>query len=82
MHAYYEAPVAGGYWGTLVTPYCFNYSADDRNVANYLQQLRRRAVEVDRNHPLLGANRASGVCSSLCVEALSPARRANVRFWG
>jgi hypothetical protein len=47
VHAYYESPAAGGYWGTAVTPYCFGYSADDRSVGAYLDMLSRRAVEVD-----------------------------------
>jgi hypothetical protein len=47
VHAYSEEPALGGYWGTLVTPYCFSYSADDRSVASYLELLGRRAVEVD-----------------------------------
>lgn len=47
VHAYYEAPMLGGYWGSSVAPYCFGYSADDRSVAAYLDSLGRRAVEVD-----------------------------------
>jgi hypothetical protein len=47
VHAFYEAPSAGGYWGAMVTPYCFGYSADDRSVSAYLEMLGRRAVEVD-----------------------------------
>ena len=47
VHAYYEAPTQGGYWGTSVAPYCFGYSADDRSVSAYLDSLARRAVEVD-----------------------------------
>ena len=47
VHAFYERPTLGGYWGGLVVPYCFGYSADDRNVRGYLEQLARRAVEVD-----------------------------------
>jgi hypothetical protein len=47
VHAYYELPQNGGYWGAMVAPYCFGYSADDRSVSNYLDLLARRAVEVD-----------------------------------
>lgn len=47
VHAFYEAPARGGYWGAMVTPYCFGYSADDRSVSIYLDLLARRAVEVD-----------------------------------
>jgi hypothetical protein len=47
VHAYFEAPAAGGYWGAAVAPYCFGYSPDDRNVRTYLGLLARRAVEVD-----------------------------------
>jgi hypothetical protein len=47
VHAYAEEPERGGYWGTMIAPYCFGYSADDRSVASYLEMLGRRAVEVD-----------------------------------
>lgn len=47
VHALYESPFAGGYWGAMVAPYCFGYSADDRSVAMYLEMLARRGVEVD-----------------------------------
>jgi hypothetical protein len=47
VHAYLEAPSAGGYWGSTVTPYCFGYSGDERSVGTYLEMLARRAVEVD-----------------------------------
>jgi hypothetical protein len=47
VHAYSEEPAQGGHWGTLVAPYCFGYSADDRSVTSYLDLLGRRAVEVD-----------------------------------
>lgn len=47
VHALHESPQAGGYWGAMVTPYCFGYSGDDRSVSMYLEMLARRAVEVD-----------------------------------
>jgi hypothetical protein len=47
VHAYHEDPAAGAYWGAMVTRYCFAYSADDRNVRDYLGLLAKRAVEVD-----------------------------------
>jgi hypothetical protein len=47
VHALHEAPASGGYWGAMVAPYCFGYSADDRSVSTYLDLLARRAVEVD-----------------------------------
>jgi hypothetical protein len=47
VHALYESPSAGGYWGEMVAPYCFGYSGDDRSVSAYLEMLSRRAVEVD-----------------------------------
>jgi hypothetical protein len=47
VHAYHEAPAAGGYWGAMVTRYCFAYSADDRSVTDYLGLLAQRQVEVD-----------------------------------
>jgi hypothetical protein len=47
VHALHEAPANGGFWGAMVAPYCFGYSADDRSVTTYLDLLARRAVEVD-----------------------------------
>jgi hypothetical protein len=47
VHALYESPAAGGYWGAMAAPYCFTYSGDDRNVGAYLEMLARRAVEID-----------------------------------
>ena len=47
VHAFHESPSSGGYWGAMVAPYCFGYSADDRSVSSYLDLLARRAVEVD-----------------------------------
>jgi hypothetical protein len=47
VHAFHESPSHGGYWGAMVAPYCFGYSADDRSVSTYLDLLARRAVEVD-----------------------------------
>ena len=47
VHAYYEAPAHGGYWGAMVAPYCFGYSGDDRSVSSYLELLARRGVDVD-----------------------------------
>jgi len=47
VHAYHEDPAAGGYWGGMVTRYCFAYSADDRSVTDYLDLLAQRHVEVD-----------------------------------
>jgi hypothetical protein len=47
VHALYESPALGGYWGAMAAPYCFTYSGDDRNVGAYLEMLARRAVEID-----------------------------------
>lgn len=47
VHAFYESPAAGSYWGAMATPYCFGYSGDDRSVSTYLDLLATRAVEVD-----------------------------------
>lgn len=47
VHALHESPADGGYWGAMVSPYCFSYSNDERSVATYLEMLARRAVEVD-----------------------------------
>jgi glycosyltransferase involved in cell wall biosynthesis len=52
-HAFHEAPADGGYWGTIVAPYCFGYSGDDRSVSTYLDLLARRAVEVDGIGPAM-----------------------------
>jgi hypothetical protein len=51
IQALHEAPAAGGYWGAMVTPYCFGYSADERSVGTYLDLLARGAVEVDGVNP-------------------------------
>jgi hypothetical protein len=47
IQALHEAPAAGGYWGAMVAPYCFGYSADEHSVGTYLDLLARGAVEVD-----------------------------------
>lgn len=47
VHALYEAPANGGYWGTLVAPFCFSYSGDDQSVGRFLDMLAQRGVEVD-----------------------------------
>jgi hypothetical protein len=47
VHAFFESPDQGGYWGAMVAPYCFAYSGDDRSVRTYLDLLARRSVEVD-----------------------------------
>ena len=47
VHAYYDDPAQGGYWGANVVPYCFAFSADDRRVTDHLGMLARRLIEVD-----------------------------------
>jgi len=53
VHAFYESPELGGYWGAMVSPYCFGYSGDERSVKTYLDLLARRQVEVDGVGPAM-----------------------------
>lgn len=76
VHAYHEDPSAGGYWGALVTRYCFAYSADDRSVTDYLDVLAKRAVEVDG---VIAAQRYAPPAASLAA-AESVLRDAAVVF--
>jgi hypothetical protein len=72
VHALHESPSAGGYWGSMVAPYCFGYSADDRSVTTYLEILARRAVEVDGVNALTSyAPPIAGLADSERVLALA-----------
>jgi hypothetical protein len=46
VHAYDEDAAHGGWWGAEVTRFCFEYGADDYDVATYLALLAKRAVSV------------------------------------
>jgi hypothetical protein len=47
LHAYEEDAASGGWWGTAVTRFCFEYGADEASVEAYLRLLARRAVTVE-----------------------------------
>jgi hypothetical protein len=46
VHAHDEDAAHGGWWGAEVTRYCFEYGADEHDVAAYLALLAKRAVSV------------------------------------
>ena len=46
VHAYEEDAAHCGWWGAEVTRYCFEYGADEHDVATYLGLLAARAVSV------------------------------------
>ncbi|HEV2737099.1 MAG TPA: hypothetical protein VGU66_00840 [Candidatus Elarobacter sp.] len=46
VHAHDEDAARGGWWGAEVTRYCFEYGADEHDVATYLALLAKRAVSV------------------------------------
>ncbi len=46
VHAHDDDAAAGGWWGAEVSRYCFEYGADERDVATYLGMLAKRAVSV------------------------------------
>ena len=46
VHAHDEDAAQGGWWGADVTRYCFEYGADEHDVAAYLALLAKRAVSV------------------------------------
>ena len=46
VHAHDDDAANGGWWGAEVTRFCFEYGSDERDVANYLAMLARRAVVV------------------------------------
>ena len=46
VHAHDEDAAHGGWWGADVTRYCFEYGADEHDVAAYLALLAKRAVSV------------------------------------
>ncbi len=78
VHAYSEDPAQGGYWGAMIAPYCFGYSADDRSVGSYLEMLGRRAVEVDN----VGPNEPFAPPSAGITDAERVLRTADVVFVG
>ncbi|MBV8299528.1 MAG: hypothetical protein JO083_08310 [Candidatus Eremiobacteraeota bacterium] len=46
VHAHDNDAPAGGWWGAEVSRYCFEYGADEHDIATYLGMLARRAVSV------------------------------------
>jgi hypothetical protein len=46
VHAHDDDAAHGGWWGADVTRYCFEYGADEHDVASYLTLLAKRAVSV------------------------------------
>src|SRR4030088_3374471 len=46
VHAHDEDAASGGWWGAEVTRYCFEYGADEHDVATCLALLAKRAVSV------------------------------------
>ena len=76
VHAHDEDAAHGGWWGAEVTRYCFEYGADDYDVATYLGLLAKRAVSV-------GDARADGAFappSAAVDEAAAALRDAAVVF--
>jgi hypothetical protein len=46
VHAHDDDAPNGGWWGAEVSRYCFEYGADERDVATYLGMLAKRSVSV------------------------------------
>ena len=63
LHAYAEEATLGGWWGTVVTRYCYEYAADQRSVDDFSALLRERRlvlgdVRADRAYAPPGQNTA------------------------
>lgn len=48
LHALYDAPGHGGYWGASVTPYCFRFMHDEASVANLCALMRQGRVSINQ----------------------------------
>lgn len=48
LHALYDAPALGGYWGAAVTPYCFRFMQDERTVESLTALMRDRRLAIDQ----------------------------------
>ena len=46
LHAFDEDAASGGWWGTAVARFCFEYGSDEADVAAYLKLLAARSVAV------------------------------------
>lgn len=46
VHAHDDDALLGGWWGTEVARYCFEYGADEHDVTTYLDLLAKHAVSV------------------------------------
>ncbi len=44
LHPYAEEATLGGWWGTIVTRYCYEYAADQRSVDDFSALLRERRL--------------------------------------
>lgn len=44
LHAHAEEASLGGWWGTVVTRYCFEYAADQRSIDDFTALLRQRRL--------------------------------------
>ena len=76
MHAYDEDAAHGGWWGAEVTRYCFEYGADEHDVATYLALLAKRAVSVGDAR----ADAPYASASAAADDAASALRDASVVF--
>ena len=54
LHAHAEEASFGGWWGTVVTRYCFEYAADQRSIDDFTALLRQRRLALGG----IGADRA------------------------
>lgn len=48
LHALYDAPALGGYWGAAVTPYCFRFMQDEETVASLSALMRDRRLAINQ----------------------------------
>ena len=44
LHAHSEEATIGGWWGTVVTRYCYEYAADQRSIDDFIGLLRTRRI--------------------------------------
>jgi hypothetical protein len=48
LHALYDAAALGGYWGAIVTPYCFRFMQDETTLASLSVLMRDRRLAVNQ----------------------------------
>ena len=51
LHAHAEDGSIGGWWGTVVTRYCFEYAADQRSIDDFTSLLRQRRLALGDVRP-------------------------------